>query len=64
IGKETQKVLEKGTMVRARIITISLGSGQSKSSKIGLTMRQPFLGALPWIEENIKSKEVMKYEKR
>jgi len=54
IGKETQRVLEKGMMVRARIITVSLSSGQSKSSKIGLTMRQPFLGALNWIEEDIK----------
>lgn len=60
IGKETQRVLEKGMMVRARIITVSLSGGQSKSSKIGLTMRQPFLGALNWIEEDVKKSQAPK----
>ncbi|MEM4217330.1 MAG: hypothetical protein QXZ09_04855, partial [Candidatus Methanomethylicaceae archaeon] len=54
IGKETQRVLEKGALVRARIITVSLTGGPSRSSKIGMTMRQPYLGALSWIEEDIK----------
>lgn len=54
IGKETHRVLEKGVLVRARIITVSLSGGPSKSGKIGMTMRQPFLGALPWIEEEIQ----------
>ncbi|MGQ9759110.1 MAG: DNA-directed RNA polymerase [Candidatus Methanomethylicaceae archaeon] len=52
IGKETHRVLEKGVLVRARIITVSLSGGSSRSSKIGMTMRQPFLGALQWIEED------------
>uniref|UniRef100_A0A7C3ET14 DNA-directed RNA polymerase subunit Rpo7 n=1 Tax=Candidatus Methanomethylicus mesodigestus TaxID=1867258 RepID=A0A7C3ET14_9CREN len=54
IGKETQRVLEKGVPVRARIITVSLSGGASRSSKIGMTMRQPFLGALSWIEQDLK----------
>jgi DNA-directed RNA polymerase subunit E' len=54
IGKETQRVLEKGISVRSRIITVSLSGGASRSSKIGMTMRQPFLGALSWIEEDVR----------
>lgn len=54
IGKETHRVIEKGMSVRCRIITVSLGSGASRSSKIGMTMRQPYLGALGWIEEDLK----------
>lgn len=54
IGKETQRVLEKGVSVRSRIITVSLSGGASRSSKIGMTMRQPFLGVLSWIEEDVK----------
>jgi len=60
IGKETQRVLEKGTLVRGRIITVSLTGGPSRSSKIGMTMRQPFLGALSWIEEDIQKIVEMK----
>ncbi|MBM5805399.1 MAG: DNA-directed RNA polymerase [Candidatus Verstraetearchaeota archaeon] len=54
IGKETQRVLEKGVSVRSRIITVSLSGGASRSSKIGMTMRQPYLGALSWIDEDVK----------
>jgi len=48
-GKETKKSLREGDPVRARIISISMGPG--KENKIGLTMRQPNLGAIHWIEE-------------
>ncbi|MDD1776359.1 MAG: DNA-directed RNA polymerase [Candidatus Methanomethylicus sp.] len=54
IGKESQRVLEKAIPVRARIITVSLSGGASRSSKIGMTMRQPFLGAMSWVEEDLK----------
>ncbi|MEM3615836.1 MAG: DNA-directed RNA polymerase [Candidatus Methanomethylicia archaeon] len=50
-GKETNKIIKKGDIVRARIVTVSLST---KSIKIGLTMRQPFLGVLSWIEEYMK----------
>ncbi len=63
IGKETNRVVEKGTKVRCRIITVSLGSGASRSSKIGMTMRQPYLGAMSWIEEDLKKARGEKPEK-
>jgi DNA-directed RNA polymerase subunit E' len=50
-GKESNKVLKVGDKVRARIISISL----KEQNKIGLTMRQPFLGALSW---NVPVEEV------
>ncbi len=54
IGKETGKVLEIGDYVRARIVAISLKAERKRGSKIALTMRQPYLGKLEWIEEEKK----------
>lgn len=54
IGKESQRVLEKGVSVRSRIITVSLTGGASRGSKIGMTMRQPYLGAVTWVEDDIR----------
>ena len=51
IGKETGKILEVNDMVRARIIAVSLGTG--RSGKLGLTMRQRFLGKPDWIEQDV-----------
>ena len=62
IGKETGKVLELNDKVRARIIAVSLGTG--RSGKLGLTMRQKFLGKDEWIENDItEALEVKKTEK-
>jgi len=47
IGKKTDKKLIPEDNVLARIVTISL-KGDTSSSKIGLTMRQPFLGKGDW----------------
>ncbi len=52
IGKETGKILEVNDLVRARIIAVSLGTG--RSGKLGLTMRQKFLGKQEWIEQDIE----------
>ena len=38
--------------IRAKIIAVSLGTG--RSGKLGLTMRQKFLGKEEWIEEDIE----------
>jgi DNA-directed RNA polymerase subunit E' len=46
---ETGRSLEVGDLVRARVIVVSVGSG--RSGKIGLTMRQPFLGKTDYIIE-------------
>ncbi|MFX1328933.1 MAG: DNA-directed RNA polymerase [Promethearchaeota archaeon] len=65
IGKETGKILEVNDQVRARIIAVSLGTG--RSGKLGLTMRQKFLGKEEWIENDIEEiyaeKERKKTEK-
>lgn len=54
IGRETKKVLQEGDLVRARIVSLSLKEMEPEKSKIGLTMRQPWLGVLKWIEEDIE----------
>jgi DNA-directed RNA polymerase subunit E' len=53
IGKETRRILRGGDIVRARITAVSLAKGGS-SGKIGMTMRQPFLGKIEWIREDVK----------
>ncbi|MDD1763297.1 MAG: DNA-directed RNA polymerase [Methanobacteriaceae archaeon] len=50
LGKESKKSLEEGNYVRARIVALSLKE-RSSETKIGLTMRQPGLGRLEWIQE-------------
>jgi len=52
MGKETKRTLMTGDAVRARITAVSLGRGGS--GKIGITARQPFLGKLEWIDEEIE----------
>ena len=52
IGKETGKILEVNDPVRAKIIAVSMGTG--RSGKLGLTMRQKFLGKPEWIESDIE----------
>jgi len=62
-GKESKRTLKEGDPVRVRVISISMAPG--KENKIGLTMRQPNLGALAWIEdEKRKTKKVVKKEKK
>jgi len=52
LGKQTRRTLKEGDKVRARIISISWG----EQNKIGLTMRQPSLGSIVWLEEEKKKK--------
>jgi len=54
LGKESKRTLKEGDPVRARVIAVSLGRGENK---IGLTMRQPSLGSMSWIEEEKKRKK-------
>ena len=53
-GKETKKVLKVGDYCKARIIAVSFK--EPSNPKIGLTMRQPMLGNLKWLEEDSKKK--------
>jgi DNA-directed RNA polymerase subunit E' len=53
IGKETGKILEVNDQVRAKIIAVSMGTG--RSGKLGLTMRQKYLGKEDWIKSDIEN---------
>ena len=52
-GKVSKRNLMKGADCIARIVAISFKGGEPK---IGLTMRQPGLGKIEWIEEEKKKK--------
>lgn len=51
-AKESGRVLRQGDIIRARVTVVSFMKGTS-SGKIGLTTRQPFLGKIEWIAEDI-----------
>lgn len=52
VGKETGRFLQVGDIVRARVVSIDLNEKNPQDSKIGLTMRQPGLGKLEWLDED------------
>ena len=62
IGKETGKILEVNNEVRAKVIAVSLGTG--RSGKLGLTMRQKFLGKYDWIEAEVEEEYASKEAKK
>ncbi len=51
-GKESGRALKVGDTCRARVIAVSYK--EISNPKIGLTMRQHRLGALGWIEDDIR----------
>lgn len=53
-GKSTKRSLGKGDNCVAKIVAISYKSGEPK---IGLTMRQPGLGKIEWIDEERRKKD-------
>ena len=53
LSNQSEKTLRIGSKIRASITAISLGKSASMG-KIGITCRQPFLGALDWVEREIK----------
>ncbi|MCJ7428809.1 MAG: DNA-directed RNA polymerase [Candidatus Nanohaloarchaeota archaeon QJJ-5] len=55
VGEEGSKTLQQGDTVRARITAVSLDD--SADNKVNLTMRQPALGKLEWIEEELEDDE-------
>ncbi|WP_455367295.1 DNA-directed RNA polymerase [[Eubacterium] cellulosolvens] len=61
-GKESQRKIEKGDIVRSRVIAVSFPKGGS-GGKIGITMRQPFLGKINWIEEDVKKSRPVEKKK-
>ena len=54
VFKESGRAVAEGDKLRARIVAVSLNERDPHESRIGLTMRQPFLGKLEWIEEAAK----------
>ena len=57
VGVETKKDLKVGYKVRARVVSLSLSEISPRDSRIGLTMRQPALGRLEWVQEAHKKSE-------
>lgn len=51
VGVETKRDLKVGYKVRARVVSLSLSEISPRDSRIGLTMRQPALGRLEWVQE-------------
>ncbi|PJC50771.1 MAG: DNA-directed RNA polymerase [Nitrosopumilales archaeon CG_4_9_14_0_2_um_filter_34_16] len=66
LANQSGRTLKVGSTLRARITAVSLGKAAAMG-KIGITCRQPFLGADAWIAEEIKKagggKEPAKEEK-
>jgi DNA-directed RNA polymerase subunit E' len=54
LGKVSKRGLKEGDLCLARVVAIS---HKGDDPKIGLTMRQPGLGKLEWIKEDIIKKE-------
>lgn len=52
LASQSKRTLKVGSKVRVRITAVSLGRGASMG-KIGVTCRQPYLGALEWIADDI-----------
>ena len=56
IANQSGRTLRVGATLRARITAVSLGKAATMG-KIGITCRQPYLGADEWIAEEIKKSE-------
>jgi DNA-directed RNA polymerase subunit E' len=61
LANQSGKTLRVGSTIRTRITAVSLGKAATMG-KIGITCRQPFLGADEWIEEEIKKDGLDKKE--
>jgi DNA-directed RNA polymerase subunit E' len=52
LANQSSRSIKIGSRLRGRITAVSLGKGAAMG-KIGITCRQPFLGALEWIEQDV-----------
>jgi len=57
LANQSKRILKVGSKVRVRITAVSLGRGASMG-KIGVTCRQPFLGDLEWITEDVAKSQM------
>jgi DNA-directed RNA polymerase subunit E' len=53
LGRETGRTISRGDTFRVRIVAVSFPRGRS-GGKIGVTARQPFLGKIEWIQDEVK----------
>lgn len=53
-GKSSKRILKNGDLCLARVVAIS---HKGNEPKIGLTMRQPGLGKIDWVKEDMKKKK-------
>ncbi len=53
VGTESGRSVGVGDVVRVRITQISGADRVSRQLRIGLTMRQPYLGKEEWVEEQV-----------
>ncbi|MEW5937393.1 MAG: DNA-directed RNA polymerase [Candidatus Thermoplasmatota archaeon] len=64
VGKETKRDIKADHGLRARVVSVSMNERNIRESKIGLTMRQPGLGRIEWLEDaRTKAKEGPKKKK-
>ena len=63
VCKDTGRTMAVGDRVRARVVALSLNEREPRESKIGLTMRQPGLGTLAWIEDERNREKAEKERK-
>lgn len=62
LGKESKRTLKVNDLCKARIIAVSFKD--ITNPKLGLTMRQPRLGKLEWLEEKKEEKPKEKPKKK
>jgi DNA-directed RNA polymerase subunit E' len=63
LGKESGRIIQRGDLFRVRMVAVSFPKGRS-SGKIGVTARQPMLGKLQWIDDEVKAMDAPKEEKK
>jgi DNA-directed RNA polymerase subunit E' len=52
VGSRSGSQLQIGDPLRSRIVTLSLNQHDPRASKIGLTCKQPGLGAHSWLDKD------------
>ena len=57
VGRETKKALKVKDKLIAKIVALNINDANPRHSRIGLTMRQPGLGKMEWIEETVKEEK-------
>ncbi len=63
LGKESGRTIQRGDLFRVRMVAVSFPKGRS-SGKIGVTARQPMLGKLEWIKQEVITIESGKEAKK